>query len=413
MLPLVAASVRAQKALSWQDIQAQFEASNPALSAAKANVEESKAAEISAYLRPNPNVTGLLDQFTPFSSNPSPNSNSPVYRPLANVLPYGSISYLHERQHKRELRLESSRQATEVMSQSMQDLKRNLLFNLRNAFVLTLQSKAQLQNARNNLEYWDRELALNRQRLAAGDLAEIDLNRLELLRAQFQADHEASIVALRTSKIQLLQLLNSRAHVDEFDVDGPFEFGDGLKPLEEFRQAALAARPDLAAAVESVKLAETNHKLAVANGSADPTFSLDLARNPPLTAYMGFSVSIPLRIFDRNQGEKLRTEIDIRRNQRLRDTAESQVFSDVDSAYTTLEGALNQLRPYKHSYLAMAAKIRDRVEFSFKHGGASLLDYLDAEKSYRDTRLAYLNLVGSYLVAAAQMNLAAGSEVIP
>jgi cobalt-zinc-cadmium efflux system outer membrane protein len=123
-------------------------------------------------------------------------------------------------------------------------------------------------------------------------------------------------------------------------------------------------------------------------------------------------VSIPLRIFDRNQGEKARTQIDIGRNEKLREAAEAQVFSDVDSAYWTLVQALNLLKPYKSRYLTLATDVRDRISFSYQHGGASLLDYLDAEKSYRDTRLAYLNLIGSYLTAAAQMNMAVGREVI-
>jgi cobalt-zinc-cadmium efflux system outer membrane protein len=127
---------------------------------------------------------------------------------------------------------------------------------------------------------------------------------------------------------------------------------------------------------------------------------------------MGVSVSIPLRIFDRNQGEKARTRIDIGRNERLLDAARAQVFSDVDSAYVTLISAVNLLRPYKDRYLKLAEDTRDRVTFSYRNGGASLLDYLDAEKAYRDVRLAYLNLIGSYLTAAAQMNMAAGREVI-
>jgi cobalt-zinc-cadmium efflux system outer membrane protein len=127
----------------------------------------------------------------------------------------------------------------------------------------------------------------------------------------------------------------------------------------------------------------------------------------------GFSVSIPLRIFDRNQGEKARTRVDITRNERLRDAAEAQVYSDVDSAYVTLEQALNLLGRYKEYYLPLAGRLRDRRRDAFQHGGASLLDYLEAEKSYRDANLNYLNFIGSYLTAAAQMNQAVGREVLP
>jgi len=167
-----------------------------------------------------------------------------------------------------------------------------------------------------------------------------------------------------------------------------------------------------------VELAKINHQLAVATGSTDPPFSLWYSHNSTTANLysnqtIGGNISIPLRIFDRNQGEKARTQIDIGRNQRLLDAAQAQVFSDVDSAYVTLVSALNLLRPYKDKYLKLAQNTRDRISFSYQNGGASLLDYLDAEKSYRDTRLAYINLVGSYLAAAAQMDMAVGREVTP
>jgi cobalt-zinc-cadmium efflux system outer membrane protein len=240
----------------------------------------------------------------------------------------------------------------------------------------------------------------------------VDYDRLELQRVQFESDYETDIVNLRTAKIQLLMLLDDRTPIEQFDVTGPFDFTDRLMPLDEVRTIAIDGRPDLKAAVQSVALAESTHRLAVANGSTDPTFSVDFAHNPPIPVYFGLSISIPLRIFDRNQGEKARTAVDIRRNERLKDAAQAQVFSDVDSAYVTVVSTLNLLRPYKDKYLKLAQSTRDTIAFSYQNGGSSLLDYLDAEKAYRDVRLAYLDLIGSYLSAAAQMNMAAGREVL-
>jgi cobalt-zinc-cadmium efflux system outer membrane protein len=187
---------------------------------------------------------------------------------------------------------------------------------------------------------------------------------------------------------------------------------------DEFRKIALDTRPDLKAAVEAVNKAQTDHKLAVANGSTDPTLSAwythnASTNNPFGTNTLGLSVSIPLRIFDRNQGEKLRTQLDITRNQRLRDAAEAGVLSDVDSGYATLDSDLILLRPYKQKYLRQATRVRDTILFSYQHGGASLLDFLNAQSEYRAVQLGYVNLVGSYLTAAAQLNLAVGREVIP
>jgi outer membrane protein, heavy metal efflux system len=403
----------AQTAFNWQQIKDKFEAANPTLKAAQLNIDESRAAEITAFLRPNPGLTAGLDQINPFSTQPSPSgTGGTTYSPFAYAFPSGSVNYLHERRGKRELRRDSAKQSTAITESTYQDQKRNLLFNLRNAFVGVLQAKAVLQNAKENLEYWDHELDINRKRFHAGDLAQVDLNRLELERAQFESDFETAFVNLRTSKIELLQLLNDRTPISQFDVDGQFDFQEQLMTDEEYRNAGLAVRPDLKAAVQSVELAKINHDLAVANGSTDPTFSVDAGRNPPIPAYLGFSVSIPLRIFDRNQGEKERTQIDIGRNERLRDAAEAQVFSDIDSAYWTLIQALNLLKPYKTKYLPLAIDNRDRITIAFQNGGASLLDLLDAEKAYRDTRLAYLNLIGAYLTTAAQMNMAVGQEVL-
>ncbi len=410
-LAMAMAGIASAQALTWEQVKEKFQAANPTLLAAQSSIDEARANEITAYLRPNPDLTLTADgtQLTPHLG---------VYRPFAGTDLSPSVSYLHERDHKRELRRDSARQSTEIAESGYQDQARTLLFTLRSAFVQTLQAKAVLENARQNLEYWDRELDINRQRFQAGDLAEVDLDRLELQRVQFESDYQNALVNLRTSKIQLLMLLNSRTPIENFDVTGAYEFAEQIPTLDGVRAIALEARPDLKSAVQNVELARLNHQLAVANGSTDPTFSLWWTHNASFNNpydynTIGGSVSVPLRVFDRNQGEKARTEIDIGRNEKLREAAEAQVFSDVDSAYVTLESTLNLLKPYRDKYLKLATTQRDKLSFSYQHGGASLLDYLDAEKSYRDTRLAYLNLIGSYLTAAAQLNLAAGREVIP
>jgi len=396
----------AQQALTWEQVRNRFENSNPTLLAGQFNISESKAQEITAYLRPNPNFTATADQIDPFPGGPP-------HGPFAFFLPVASINYLHERQHKRELRLESAQKATAIATSDQSDLERTLLFTLRGAFVQTLQAKAVLNVAQENLKYYDRVLEVSGERYKAGDIALIDLDRLQLQRLQYESDLQTAEVNLRTAKINLLMLLNDRTPIEHFDVTGPFDFTKQLSTLDEFRNLALDTRPDLKAATQSVDKARTDHNLAVANGSTDPTFSFDVGRNPPIDAYIGASISIPLRIFDRNQGEKLRTQLDIDRNQRLLDATKAQVFSDVDSAYAVLNGTLALLRPYKEKYLQQAVRVRDTVSFAYQHGGASLLDFLQSENDYRTVELNYVNLVGSYLTASSQLNLAVGREVIP
>ena len=411
LLVLLRPGAEAQvKSLTWEQVRERFETNNPTLLAGRLNVDESKAQEITAFFRPNPTFTVSADgtQIVPHKG---------VWQPLAGTFETPSISYLHERQHKRELRLESAQKGTSIATSQQADLERTLLFNLRSAFVQTLQSKAVLDVSKANLEYYDHVLSVSNEQYKAGDIAQIDLDRLQLQRVQFEADVQSAEVNLRTAKIQLLQLLNDRTPVDQFDVVGPFDFGEQLQSLDDYRKVALDARPDLRAALESVDKAKTDHKLAIANGSTDPTFATwythnSSNNNPFGTDTLGVSVSIPLRTFDRNQGEKLRTKIDIDRNERLRAATEAQVFGDVDSAYAQLNSTLTLLRPYRAKYLQQAVRVRDTVYFAYQHGGASLLDFLNAESEYRSVQLSYVNLVGTYLTAASQMNLAVGREVI-
>jgi cobalt-zinc-cadmium efflux system outer membrane protein len=413
LLSCAVASAWAQPhSFTWQEVRDKFQQNNPTLRAAQIGIDESRAQEITAYLRPNPELTGAFDQMNFFSTQPPPNGGPAIYSPFAYAFPSAAISYLHERQHKRELRQQSAQQGTAITISQYADQERNLLFNLRAAFVQTLQEKAILDLTRESLTFYNRLLDVSNERLKAGDIAHVDFQRLELQRVQFETDVQTALVSLRTAKIQLLMLLNERTPVEQFDVTGPFEFTTDIRPLEEFRNVALENRPDLKAAMQSVDKARTDHKLAVANGSVDPTFGADFARNPPIPVYIGVNVTIPLRIFDKNQGEKLRTEQDITRNERLRDAATAQVFSDVDSAYATMASNLTLLRPYKETYLRDATEVRDTMSFAYTRGGASLLDFLQAQQDYRSTQLNYLNLVGAYLTAAAQLNLSIGQEVI-
>ena len=411
VIAVVVHSGYSQNALSWQEVRDRFEKANPSLRAGQIGIDESRAQEITAYLRPNPNMTLTADgtQIYP---------NQGVWQPLVGTFYSPSFSYLHERQHKRELRRDSAQGATKIAVSSQSDLERTLLFTLRGAFVQTLQQKAIRNLARENLAYYDHLLEVNGERYKAGAIARVDLDRLQLQRVTYESDLQTAEVNLRTAKIQLLTMLNERTPVEQFDVTGPFDFSRQIPPLDEVRQAALDTRPDLRAALEAVDKANTDYRLANANGSTDPTFSAWYTHNgsfnnPFALNTLGLSVSVPLRIFDQNQGEKLRTKLDIDRSQKLMEATRAQVFSDVDSAHTTVTSTVILLQPYKDRYLEQATRVRDTIAFSYEHGAASLLDFLNAQAEYRSVQVAYLNLVGAFLNAANQLNEAVGREVIP
>ena len=408
--PLACPIANAQAALSWDQVKTKFQEANPTLKADALNVEEMKAEEITAFLRPNPSFTLASDgtQLVPHNGTWQPTKGTQVQT---------SFSYLHERERKRELRLQSAKEGTEIASSLHLDLERNLLFDLRAAFVNVLQAKAVLDLTKQELDYYDRIIDISRERFKTGAMAQIDLDRVELQRVQYESDWQTAEVSLRTAKIQLLQLMDEKTPVDQFDIEGPFDFADRLQPLDFYRQTALDRRPDLKAAVESIQQAKTNHSLAVSNGSTDPTYSAWYTKNPSFNnpnalQTFGLSVSIPLRIFDKNQGEKKRTLLDIERNQQLEDAVHAQAFSDVDSAFAQVNSSIVLLRPYRDKYLAQALRVRETVTFSWQHGAASLMDFLNAQSDYRQVQLSYLQLVGSYLTAAGQLNLAVGTEAI-
>ena len=402
----------AQQSLTWEQVKARFETDNPVLKADTDTIDEMRAEEITAFLRPNPQFTTTVDgtQIAP---------NNGAWQPLSGTFVSPGFSYLHERDHKRELRLQSAQQGTKVVESQHEDLKRTLEFTLRSAFVNALESKTIVDLSKANLDYYDHVIAISRDRLRAGDIAQVDFDRIELMRVQYESELQTANVNLRTAKIQLLTLLNDRTPVAQFDVTGLFESPDSLRPLDDFRKIALDARPDLQAALQAAQQAVINHKLANANGSADPTFGAWYTwnsgvnnPNPVDLQTLGVSVNIPLRLFDRNQGEKKRTQIDIDRSQQMTVATRAQVFSDVDSAYAQVQADIELLRPYKDKYNQQALRIRDTVTYSYQQGGASLTEFLNAQSEYRTVQLAYVQLVGAYLTAAGQLNLAVGREVV-
>jgi outer membrane protein, heavy metal efflux system len=392
------------QALSWEQVHERFLANNPNVLASRIFIREAQANEITAGLRPNPQLGVVLDQFHVFSLNPGQPFNNAQWTP--------TVSQLFERRHKRELRVDSARYGTAGASSDELDLERQLTFNLRSAFVQTLQAKSILELATENLSYYDEVIRVNSERLKAGDISQSDFDRIQLQRVQFETDLVNAQVNIRTAKITLLQIMNDRVmSVDALDVAGDFDFKETIVLQQELRQAALDARPDLSSATTAVSKAKVDNKLAWANGSWDPTVGFEYQRTQPDNT-AGITLGIPIRIFDKNQGEKARTQLEIQRAEKVRDAIVGNIFRDVDSANEIVESTRRLLRPYRDRYLPQAQKVRDTVSFAYQNGGASLLDFLDAQKGYRDAQLAYRNLIGSYLNAVSQLNFAVGREVM-
>ncbi len=178
----------AQEPWTWEKVRERFETNNPTLRAGRLQVDEAKADEVTANLRPNPQLSVVLDQFTVF--NPSVlSANNAQWTP--------TVTQLIERQSKRHLRYQSAELAAQSAQSDTQDLERSLLFNLRDAFVRLLAAKSVLQLSTDNLSYYDKVIEVNRERFKAGDISNIDFERVELQRVQFESDYQNALVSLR------------------------------------------------------------------------------------------------------------------------------------------------------------------------------------------------------------------------
>ncbi len=389
---------------TWQQVHERFLVNNPNLMASRIVVDEAQATVITAGLRPNPVLSVVEDQFRIFNPNP--------LVPFQNGQWTHQVTQLIERRNKRHLRMDSARLSTGIAQTDLVDVERQLTFLLRDAFIRTLQAKSLVELARDNLTYYDKVISVNRDRFLAGDISKVDFARVELQRVQFESDLANAQLNLRAAKLTLLAILNERQPVGAFDVTGGFDFKDTALMPEELRQAALDSRPDLKSATTAVQRAQNDNRLAWANGSTDPIVGFEYQRSGPDNT-AGVIFQIPLRIFDRNQGEKARTSLEIRRTEQIRTGLVAGIYRDVDSAYEAMQSLRTLILPYQQKYLTQAAENRETVSFAYARGGASLLEFLDAQKSYRDVQLNYRNLIAGYLSAVNQLNLAVGREVIP
>src|SRR5947209_16934149 len=313
LFPFAAISLpaAAQAPLSWEQVLQRFEQNNPALIAGQTNVEETRANEITAGLKPNPQLSLTSDQWNLFHTDP--------YRPFAFSQTIVSVTQLIERRQKRPLRVESAGLATSIAGSDQVDAQRQLVFTLRDAVVRLLQAKSVLELAQDNLKYYQQVIEVNRRRFEAGDLARADFDRIALQRAQYESDLENAKVNLRTAKITLLSMMNEKRPVEEFDVTGIFDFSNKILLTDELHQAALDSRGDIRSAETNIRKAQVDNRLAWANGSWDPTVGGDYTLVGS-DHTVGIDLNIPLRIFDKNQGEKARTAIEIKRSQQFRDS---------------------------------------------------------------------------------------------
>jgi cobalt-zinc-cadmium efflux system outer membrane protein len=373
---------------------------NPTLLAAAEHLSAVRAQEITAGLRQNPN--GIVGGQMLTLDN---NSNGPDF---INA----GVQRLFERGNKRQARLDTARSTTTLTGFQLDDQRRQTDLAIRQAFSRMVYAQDALAISRDNLEGYRKTVGLMKVRLDAGDIDQTDFDRVELQLAGFESDLDNAELTLRQGSIALQTLVGIAAPIDSFAITGTLDPPPITTTLDDLRSAAIANRPDLKAAQAQVDVNAASVKLAIANGTADPTIEAEYERSGSSNT-VGGNINIPLRLFDRNQGEKERARYELESSRLALTAAQNQVLSDVDSAWAGYLSAQSQSERYRSKYLAEAAHVRDNLEFSYRNGNTTLLDYLSALSDYRQVNLASLNARLQLLLALEQLSYAAHTEIVP
>ncbi|MGH9351097.1 MAG: TolC family protein, partial [Terriglobia bacterium] len=379
-------------------------AHNHALQAARTMIPQSQAQEITASLRPNPVLLGdglFIPFFSPGSLN-GPTLNSISEFDLG-------VSYLIERGHKRQARIRAAKDLTAVTATTVKDDERVLTFNVAQQFIQVLYAKSTLQFAQQDLASFTDTVNIGQAQYKAGGISEGDLLKIKLQLLQFQTDVSAAQVALVQAKASLRQFVGYDALPANYDVVGDLGYVPLHLSLLDAEAKALQSRPDLLATKEGVTAADSQYALAKANGKRDVTAQANYTHVSALNNISVFG-SIQIPVFDRNQGEIARTHYAITQAQEMEQAASDQVLTDVKGAFAAFQTNAQVVKLYQSGYLKEAQDSRDISQYAYHRGAASLLDFLDAERSYRSTQLAYLQALASYMASVEQLREAVGTR---
>jgi len=382
-------------------------AHNHAMQATRTLIFQNQAQEITADLRPNP-VLGGDAQFIPIF-NPSDFSSEDL--DLAQQFDLG-LSYLFERGHKRQSRLQAARDQTAVTRAQVTDAERTLAFNVGQQFVSVLLAESTLALALQDLKSFQSTVDISAAQLKAGAISEGDYLKIQLQLLQFQTDVSTARLAKAQALVGLRQFLGYDAVPANFDVIGDLAYQPLKANLEDLQAKALKERPDFQAALLGVTAAQSQIRLAKANGKVDVNGTFDFTHTAGQNTASIFA-SFELPVFNRNQGEIARTGYALTQAQESQLSASDAVLSDVGNAFEAIKSNDEIVQLYTSGYLKQAQDSRDISEYAYKRGAASLLDFLDAERTYRASQLAYRQALASYMTALEQMKEAVGTRNLP
>ncbi len=379
---------------------------NHTLQAARTTIQQSQAAEVTANLRPNP--TFFTDwEYLPIFNRPQGETNADYLQ--GSTEGDMGLSYLIERGNKRARRLDAARSATAVTRAQVNDNERGTAFQVGSLFINVQLAESTLELARKDLKSFQETIDISEVQFKDGAMSENDYLKIKLQLLQFETDVQQALLSKVQALSDLRQQLGYESVPADYDVVGEFEYKPLLAGIDELQAKALQNRPDLRAAALGVTAANSQYALAKANGKQDPTISANYSHvNGISTATWSFS--IPLAIFDRNQGNIAQTRIAIRQAEEQRKAANGQVLTDVKDAYEGLQESAKIVQLLRSTYLDVAQKSRDISEYAYRRGALALLDFLDAERTYRATQLAYRQAVAAYLTSLEQLRQAVGTR---
>jgi len=380
---------------------------NHALLAARTTILQNQALETTANLRPNPTLSWDA-QFLPIFQ---PNQFTADYINNSAQFDLG-IGYLFERGKKRQHRLQAAKDQTTVSRSQVTDNERQLTFNVSQQFIGVVLAQSTVDFARQDLDSFQKTVDISEERYKAGAVSEGDFLKIKLQFLQFQTDLSAAVLAKVQAIAALRQLVGFESVPDMFDVEGQLDYQPVHAGLEDLKALAMRTRPDLLAAQQSVIAARSQELLAEANGKRDVGASFNYS-HVAATNTGAFFFNVQLPIFDRNQGEIARTRYAITQSQEQASESSQQVMTDVVDAYEALRTNDQIVQLYRGGYVDQAQKSRDISEYAYKKGAASLLDFLDAERTYRTNQLAYRQALASYMTALEQMRQAVGTRNLP
>jgi len=377
------------------------------LLALRSTILQSQAQEITANLRPNP-VLAWDAQFIPIFQ---PDQFSGDY--MNNNAQFDAgLSYLFERGRKRQHRLAAAKDATAVVRSQVTDSERQLAFNVAQQFINVLLAESTLSFAQQDLESFEKTVDISETRFRAGDMSQGDLLKIKLQLLQFQSDVSAAKLARVEALAGLRQFLGFESVADDYDVSGDLDYHPLRSTLPDLKVTASQSRPDLIAAQQGVTAARSQLALAEVNAKQDLTAGMSYSHTAGVSSAT-FAFNIPLAIFDRNQGEIARTRYAITQAQEQLGETSQQVSTDVVDAYEALRTNDQIIQLYRGGYVDQARQSRDIAEYAYRRGAASLLDYLDAERTYRANQLAYRQALASYMISVEQLRQAAGTRNLP